>query len=347
MTETESTETDNLLSDQDEDEELIYDKSSQISLWKKIGSALFFGVVSFVLTVVNKDVLTTWHFESVLIITIGQLATTIIVLFFGKLINVISFPNFNRNLPKEIMPLPLFHLGNMVSGLGGTQAMTLPMFTALRQFSVLMTMLFEFKVLGVKPSLMIQLSVWCMVGGAVVAAMDDLTFTVVGYSYVMFNNIMTAAYGVYIKQKLETTAIGKNGVMFYNSLLMIIPVIAVAWLTGDFCKAYKYKHWTNVWFLVQFISSCSMGFVLTYSLFLCMQYNSALTAAMVGVCKNILISYLGMLGIGGDYKFSLVNYIGINISILGSIFYNYLIFIKKDDPPKLPTKIIKQVENPL
>lgn len=132
-----------------------------------------------------------------------------------------------------------------------------------------------------------------MIGGTILAAVDDLTFTIEGYSYVMFANFITAAYGVYIKQKLENSdSIGKYGVMFYNSLIMIIPAIVIALFTGDLHKAYEYKHWTNVWFSAQFFASCFMGFVLTYSTFLCMQYNSALTTAMVILWSVILRAHI-------------------------------------------------------
>lgn len=235
----------------------------------KVGSALSYGIASFLLTIFNKTVLTSWQFPSFLVISVGQLAAAIIVLFIGKQMKIISFPDYDNSIPRKIMPLPFFHFGNMASGLGGTQvwkrilytsqikinvissnvfvicrekemnhliqyqrkcdqnkktlttvfiirvfvfkalfasnsnafyysiqAMPLPMFTALRRFSILITMLLEFKILGVKPSLAVQLSVWSMIGGAILAASDDLSFTFEGYSYVMLANIITAAYGV-------------------------------------------------------------------------------------------------------------------------------------------------------
>lgn len=292
---------------------------------KRIESALFYGLTSFLITVVNKEVLTSWHFPSFLVLSLGQLVAAVVVLYIGDKLKVISLAKFDATIPKRIMPLPLFHLGNMVAGLAATQAVSLPMFTALRRFAILMTMILEIRILGVRPSWPIQLSVAGMIGGAIIAAADDLSFSLVGYAYVMFANVMTAAYGVYVKEKIGALDIDKYSIMFYNSLLMIVPTLVLAVLTGDVVAAYHYSHWHNVAFVAQFLCSCFMGFVLTYSTYLCSQYNTALTTAMVGCFKNIFVSYAGMF-IGGDYVFSSWNLIGINVSIVASIYYTYVIF---------------------
>lgn len=326
-------------SSSDEDGKSLEPRSE---LTKKIGSALFYGVTSFLITVVNKTVLTSWQFPSFLVISVGQLAAAVLVLYVGRELKIISFPNYSSDIPRKVMPLPFFHAGNMITGLGGTQAMPLPMFTAIRRFAILLTMLLEFKILGVKPSAAVQVSVWCMIGGAILAASDDLSFSIEGYSYVMLANFITAAYGVYVKQKLDTAEMGKYGIMYYNSLLMLVPAFILAVFTGDISDAYNFEHWRNPLFLAQFLSTCFMGFVLTYSTFLCTQYNSALTLAMTGCFKNVFVSYLGMF-IGGDYIFSALNCIGINVSIIGSIYYTYIIFAKKDEPQKLTSSKEQQV----
>lgn len=39
--------------------------------------------------------------------------------------------------------------------------------------------------------------------------------------------------------------------------------------------------------------------------------------------KNVLTAYFSILGLGGDYKFAWLNFIGINVSIIGSLVYAY------------------------
>lgn len=183
----------------------------------KIGSALFYGSASFFITVVNKTVLTSYRFPSFLVLSLGQLFASVVVLFGGKQLGFIAFSDFNADIPKKIFPLPLIFLGNMMFGLGGTKALSLPMFAALRRFSILITMLLEMKLLGTRPTFAVQVSVYAMIGGALLAASDDLSFNLPGYVYVMITNTLTAANGVYVKKKLETQDLGKYGLMFYNS----------------------------------------------------------------------------------------------------------------------------------
>ncbi|KAK4296226.1 hypothetical protein Pmani_031255 [Petrolisthes manimaculis] len=307
------------------------------NMLKRLCAALLYGVCSLLIVVVNKTVLTTYKFPSFQFVALGQMLATILVLFTAKKLKVVDYPSFTPDVIPKIWPLPVIYVGNLIFGLGGTKRLSLPMFTVLRRFSILFTMIGEKLLLGVHPPFTVQLTVYTMILGSIIAAFNDLSFDVVGYFFVLSNNLFTAGNGVYVKKKLESKELGKYGLLFYNSLFMLPFAVMFCWMNGDLDKALNYKGWTDVLFIVQFMMSCIMGFILMYSVMLCTQFNSALTTTIIGCLKNIFVTYLGMV-VGGDYVFSIYNFIGLNISIAGSIVYSWVTFRRKDPPKPEPIK---------
>ena len=87
----------------------------------------------------------------------------------------------------------------------------------------------------------VQLSVYLMIFGSGLAAVNDLAFNLKGYTYVLLNDFFTAGNGVLMKKKLESKDLGKYGVMFYNSLFMLPPAAIFAWQTGDLQRSIGNK----------------------------------------------------------------------------------------------------------
>ncbi|XP_026199288.1 UDP-N-acetylglucosamine/UDP-glucose/GDP-mannose transporter [Anabas testudineus] len=294
----------------------------------KLLSAVFYAGSSLLITVVNKTVLTTFRFPSFMCLGIGQMITTLVVLYAAKRSKTVQFQDFDRSILLKIFPLPLLYVGNHITGLASTKKLSLPMFTVLRKFTILMTMILEAYILKKTFPKRLIYSVVTMVLGALVAASSDLAFDLEAYTFILLNDAFTAANGVYTKKKLGIEGLGKYGVLFYNALIIVIPTILASAYTGDLHKAVTFEDWVEATFIICFLMSCFMGFVLMYSIVLCSYYNSALTTTVVGAIKNVAVAYIGIF-VGGDYLFSWTNFLGLGICMSGGLVYSYLIFSSK------------------
>ena len=359
-------------------------------------AAVFYGVTSLAVIFTNKSIMTGYNFPFFDFLAGVQFLATILILSFLVLLKKVDIPVLNYTIFKEVFPISMMFLGNVICGLGSTRSLNLPMFTALRRFSILMTMIAEYVILNNFPSNPIIVSVLLMVGGALIAAAYDLSFNAWGYFLVFLNNAFTTLNGVYLKKASMSGKCNKMGILFYNSFFSAVAMfvffglehynisienraigghslrysssmdnivgtkrflkdssnnstfhnifpatldrtdslahintntntnrgVVHALKQSTLTKMSEYDGWGKTDFILLFICAALLGSVLNYSIFVCTTINSALTTAVVGCLKNVLTTYIGML-IFPDYAFNWWNFLGINISILGSLYYTY------------------------
>ena len=129
-----------------------------------------------------------------------------------------------------------------------------------------------------------------------------------------------------MKKILVNSQITKMGVLYHNSWIgMCIMLSILAMRPEEMTSIINFPSWDDPQFVFIFFLASAMGSILNYSIFLCTMNNSALTTTVVGCLKNVLTAYLGMVFLK-DYFFSLENFIGLNISIFGSLVYSWAEF---------------------
>ncbi|XP_063681849.1 nucleotide sugar transporter SLC35D2-like [Bolinopsis microptera] len=282
---------------------------------------------SFAIITANKSVLTIYKFPSVQFVTLVQLIVTVIVLEVLKLLRLVTFPALSVSSIRDVMPLPLIHLANLLVGLGSTQSLSIPMFQVLRRFTVLFVMIGEITILRKRFSKLTVVTVVAMLGGVIIAFIGDLAYDSYGYTLVLLNDLFTAAYSIYLKKINDKKLMGKLGLMYYNSIVSLPLSLLAFIISGEFQTVKVYAGWSDSWFCAQFVLINVLGFVLMYSAILCTAVCGPLTYNVAGVLKSAAVTYIGMLQwFGGDYIFSWLNFFGITVSALGGVVYSAVTF---------------------
>jgi solute carrier family 35 protein len=231
----------------------------EASITTKVLAAAAYGLVSMGIMVVHKLTMTSYKFPSSSFVGLAQMVFTIVILYVLRAFGAVDFPRLSWDVCRKVNPLPLLFLANLVSGLGGTKAISLPMFTVLRRFSIVMTMAGQYFLLGKPSSCAIQATVWVMVIGAAIAASNDLGFDLGGYGMILANDFFTAANGIYIQKKAEARELGESGIIFYNALLSV-PLMVLFMLMTDpdvFATVAAFDKWADPAFIlcVLFVST--------------------------------------------------------------------------------------------
>lgn len=162
-------------------------------------------------------------------------------------------------------------------------------------------------------------SVLLMVAGAVVAYIGDMTFSFIGYALTLGSAVACAGYLVCIRFTKERTQCGEFEMMFYNNLLSL-PFVAVLVILFEAKNLVHYEYWTDPGFILCFLMSSVLAFLLNYFIFLCSTVNSPLTTSVTGQVKAILSVIIGLFFFG-DVIITPILLLGLAISCFGSVYY--------------------------
>jgi energy-converting hydrogenase Eha subunit C len=274
-------------------------------------SILLYMTSSFMIVIFNKIILTGFQFPSIPFLMFCQSIVSSLFFWF----KLKQRPNH------KIIVVCLLNVGNVFFGLSAAGNLNIAMFTALRRISILMTLIAQWWILKKTSTKPIVTSVAVMVLGSFVAAADDLTFDAKGYTFAMMNNLLTAASQIASKYAFDD-GWDKETLLFCSSVASIV-------ISG--MSSFKFEDfdaWNNVTFQIALGASVVLGILLNYGASWVIEKNDALTLAVAGSTKSALMGLLVCFGLfDPTYKFTWVNFVGLQISACASFFYVY--FAKK------------------
>ena len=293
-------------------------------------SILLYMSSSFMIVIFNKIVLTVFAFTSVPFLMLVQ------SLFTASVFLVRCTPI--QRPKKDIALACVLNAANVFFGLSSAKALNIAMFTALRRISIFMTMMAQHWYLGAPLDRCVLWSVIVMIAGSLIAAANDLTFSLSGYAYVMVNNLLTAAAQIQTKKTLESNWT-KSSVLFWTSIASACSsaVLLVHWDPSSF------NAWNVTSFQFAFACSIGLGFAINYGYAWTIEENDALTLAVAGSTKSALMGLMVVIGIfDHTYIFSWWNFVGLQVSTLGSFLYVYYKNIPKSETELSETKCLAQ-----
>lgn len=264
---------------------------------------------SFMIVIFNKILLTQFMFPSVPFLMFWQ---SVVAAFFFRF-------RLKQQASRKMILVCLLNVANIFFGLNAAGTLNIAMFTALRRVSIMMTLVAQWWFLQQKTSRPVVVSVAAMVLGSFIAALDDLAFDTRGYIFVTVNNLLTAASQIAAKHAMDN-GVEKESILFYTSLTSIV-ISCISSL--DFHPSH-FGMWSTTAFQVCFVASIVLGILLNYGASWVIEENDALTLAVAGSTKSAVMGLIVCAGLfDPTYKFSVVNFLGLQMSAAASFCYVY------------------------
>jgi len=215
----------------------------------------------------------------------------------------------------------LLNMANMLLGFSASNHMNLAMFSALRRVSVLMTLVAQWYLSKKTFSFSIVASVNVMVVGSLLAMVHDKTFELKGYILVMLHNVLTTASQIASKSAMDN-GLDKECLLFYSE--MSAALVSLTFCLSDNHSVIDFENWSQLHFVVLFVLSTILTPLVHYSTWWVLEKNSPLTLAMTTSIKSGVMCLMVCLGLFDQtYKWSLFNFMGLQLSTVASLFYVY------------------------
>jgi solute carrier family 35 protein len=298
-------------------------KKKPLSQRGSVAASLLYIVTAVALVLFNKNVLSGRYSLNVpaLMPLVQQLVIWAGLVALAASGTIKALPPVTVTTLSHMAVVSLAFLAYLLLGMLALKGVSIPMYASLRRFTVVFVMFFDYLVDAKFHSHAVIATVVVQVVGCALAAMHDVEYNPSGYAYIALYNAATALYLVAIKfAKTKHVYLDNFGMMYLNSITLIPALAVLAYFMGDYDAMAAFPYAGEFGFLVSFVASAVLAFVLNYAIFWNTSANSALTQTVSGQLKDIGTVLLGYIAFPPT-EFSWLNFFGVVVGFAGSLAY--------------------------
>jgi GDP-mannose transporter len=174
---------------------------------------------------------------------------------------------------------------------------------------------------GSKSELLVIVAFGIMLGGAVMAAWNDISITWQGLFWMAANCCSTAGYVLYMKHATNNIKMSKFGMVFVNNVLCVVFLLPCAFAIGEIKLFFESKALHTVDYAFKNFFAGFVGFFLNFASLNCVQATGPTTYAIVGSLNKIPVAILGYILF--DNTISPETWFFIGVSMTGGFVYSY------------------------
>lgn len=256
-----------------------------------------------------------------ILLVVFQAIVAVIAVEFCKCLKWVEYPNFSFATAKEWAPVNIFFCAMLFTGMASLQHNSVPMVTIFKNITNIITTIGDFYFFGSSSEPLVIVAFGIMLGGAVLAAWNDISVSVTGLFWMILNCFACSGYVLYMKFATKTVKLSKFGMVFYNNLLCVFFLLPAAMAMGQVKVFAETKLIHTPDYLNKNAFAGLVGFLLNFASLNCVSLTGPTTYAIIGSLNKVPIAIIGYFIF--DSTISNDTWFFISVSMAGGFLYSY------------------------
>eukprot|EP00980_Cylindrotheca_fusiformis_P013458 scaffold3437_cov113-Cylindrotheca_fusiformis.AAC.25 len=292
---------------------------------KILSACGFYSFCSVSMVLVNKSLASSYKDviagDLNILLVVFQAIVAVVAVELCKCLKWVEYPNFSLRTAREWAPVNIFFCLMLFTGMASLQHNSVPMVTIFKNITNIITTIGDYYCFGSTSETLVIVAFGIMLGGAVMAAWNDISVSATGLFWMMLNCFSCSGYVLYMKFATKTVKLSKFGMVFYNNLLCIFFLLPAAYAMGEVQLFLQTEAIHTPDYLQKNAFAGLVGFLLNFASLHCVSLTGPTTYAIIGSINKVPIAILGYFLF--DNKISNETWFFISISMAGGFLYSY------------------------